>query len=457
MASSTLPTSRGRRLARLGGLAARLGGNALGHLGTRITSGKARALESMHRRAAEQLFETMAEMKGLPMKVGQILSFMDGVVPPEHQAAYAELLARLQVRAKPMAWEPMAEVLEAELGRPVDEVFARFEREPVAAASIGQVYRAELEDPEGARRVVAVKVQYPGIAEALRADLANAGGIAKTLHGMIPGVESEVMITDFLARIGEECDYRREAENMREFAARWQGEARVHIPGVVDALCTERVLVTEFVDALSFEAFLAQASPAQRDAAGEVLFDFVMRSLLREGLFNADPHPGNFLFTLDPEDPELPAGVRVVFLDFGCVQHFDPEARAALRSVARSILAGERGEALWRVLREAMQFPEDTAPTLREIIEDYVLFCFEPAVEAQPYRYTRDYTSRLSALTFEAKKTIAMNLLRIGWREPKREGLVLLSRILFGLNSVLASLEARGQWAATLSRYAVEA
>lgn len=426
-------TGRAGRLARLGGLAARLGGSAAGALGTRIASGRDKALEKLHRRTAEQLFETMGEMKGLPMKVGQILSFMDGVVPAEYQGIYGELLSRLQVSAKPFAWDAMREVLEAELRRPYTEAFASFETEPIAAASIGQVYRAELEDG----RVVAVKIQYPDIATAVRSDLRNAGGIAKTLHAVMPNVQSQVMIQDFLDRIEEECDYRREAENMATFSARWADDPRVLIPAVHPELSSERVLVTELMPGQRLDEVVATASQERRSAIGAVLFGFVFRSLLRHGMFNADPHPGNFLF---------PGDDRVVFLDFGCVQYFDEASRLAFREVIDAILDGQRGPALWTVIAQALEFPEDTSAPLREIIEKYILFCFEPALSPQPFRYTRDYTKRLSELTIEAKMTIAKNLLRDGWREPKRHGLVLLSRILFGMNSLLATLEAEGDW-----------
>jgi predicted unusual protein kinase regulating ubiquinone biosynthesis (AarF/ABC1/UbiB family) len=433
---SDFRTGRAGRLASLGGLAVRLGGTAIGLAGKRVTAGRDRALEALHRRTAEQLFETMAQMKGLPMKVGQLLSFMDGVVPPEYQSIYSQLLSRLQVSAKPMPWEQMRAVLEAELGQLYTEAFASFETEPIAAASIGQVYRAELADG----RRVAVKVQYPGIATAVRSDLRNAGSIVKTIHSIMPNVQSGVMVQDFLDRIGEECDYRREAKNMQAFHARWADDPRVVIPAVVPELSRERVLVSELHVGQTLDEAAATADQSRRSAIGVVLFEFVFHSLLTHGMFNADPHPGNFLF------PNDPGPVRVVFLDFGCVQYFDDDARRAIRRVVDAILDGVRGEALWPVLTAAFQFPDDTSAPLREIIEKYGVYCFEPALEPQPYRYTHDYTRRLSELTFEAKMTVAKHLLRVGWRDPKRHGLVMLSRILFGMNSLLATLEAEADW-----------
>ena len=436
-------TGRAGRLANLGALAARLGGTAVGMVGKRITAGRDEALEALHRRTAEQLFETMGQMKGLPMKVGQILSFMDGVVPPEAQRIYGDVLSRLQVNAQPLPWAQMQVVLEDGLGRPWTEVFKALDTVPIAAASIGQVYKAQLADG----REVAVKLQYPGVAEAVRSDLDNAGSIARTMNAVMPNVQMKVMIEDFLARIGEECDYRREAANMEMFRARWRDDPQVRIPAVIAELSSERVLVSELMPGQRLDEVAASADQARRSALGEVLFRFVFRSLLSHGMFNADPHPGNFLFPTDADGEDV-----VVFLDFGCVQTFDPEAREAMRAVIDAILAGATGDALWAVLAPALEFPADTSAPLREIICKYVLFCFEPALAPQPFRYTKAYTSQLSELTMEAKMTVAKNLLRIGWREPKRHGLVLLSRILFGMNSVLASLEAEADWRALLQQ-----
>ena len=128
------------------------------------------------------------------------------------------------------------------------------------------------------------------------------------------------------------------------------------------------------------------------------------------------------------------------------MQRYDDDSRAAFTRLIRAILEGRREDALWRVVADSMQFPSAVSKTLREIIEEYLLFCFEPAIAPQPYRYTRAYTSRLSELTMQMKLKIFKNLLRIGWKEPKRAGLVMLSRILFGMNSLLASLEAEGDW-----------
>jgi hypothetical protein len=280
----------------------------------------------------------------------------------------------------------------------------------------------------------------------VRADLSNVGALLNTMQAILPNVDSGVMIQDFLDRIAEECDYRREAVNMQTFRERWLDDPRVVIPAVVTELSSERVLVSDLEIGQRLDELAASSDLARRSAVGEILFTFVFRSLLRHGMFNADPHPGNFLFPAETSS----RAAEVVFLDFGCVQYFDEDSRSAMRRVIDTILSGATGADLWPVLAAALEFPADTSAPLRELIEKYVLYCFEPVLAPQPYRYTREYTTRLSELTIEAKLTVAKNLLRFGWREPKRHGLVMLSRILFGMNSVLATLEAEADWRSLL-------
>ncbi len=433
---SRFRTGRLGRLASLGGLATRLAGGAISSAGKRITAGRDAAAEALHRKTAQQLLSTMGRMKGLPMKVGQLLSFMDGVVPGEYQPIYGELLAKLQVRVEPMPWEDVRPILERELGAPCERLFRAIDPEPLAAASIGQVHRGEL--PDG--QAVAIKIQYPGIDAAVQSDLKNANALVSTMSAIMP-IDNRTMVRDFLGRIGEELDYRNEARNQRDFGERWRDEPRVVIPEVVAPLSSQRVLVSHLMRGETFAELCDSEDAARKSAVGEVLFTFVFRSLLTHGIFNADPHPGNYLFG---------PGDRVIFLDFGCVQRYDEASRAAFRRLIEAILEGRRGEALWRVIAETLEFPDSVSLPLREIIEDYLLYCFKPALDPQPFRYTRAYTSQLSELTMQMKLKIFKNLFRIGWKEPKRAGLVMLSRILFGMNSLLAALEAEGDWRARL-------
>jgi predicted unusual protein kinase regulating ubiquinone biosynthesis (AarF/ABC1/UbiB family) len=224
---------------------------------------------------------------------------------PEH---VREVLAELQHGAPPMSADLAATVVEAELGAPPAELFADWDPAPIAAASIGQVHRAITRDG----RAVAVKVQYPGVDEAIAADLDNAGMIFSGLGMLFPGMEPGPIVEELRSRLVEELDYTLEAANQRLFAEFYRGHPFIQVPEVVDELSTRRVLTTELAVGERFDA-LASWAQDERDLAAETIFRFVFRSLYRLGAFNGDPHPGNYLFR---------PGGRVTFLDFGLVKRF---------------------------------------------------------------------------------------------------------------------------------------
>src|SRR3712207_4658246 len=215
MAKDRIPTGRIARTARVSSLAA---GQAARHLGTRAANltrseaGREQALERRHLEAAEQIVTALGTMKGAAMKLGQVMSFLDvGLVPEEHREQFQRKLGALRDAAPKVRFDDMRKVIEAELGEPLAEIFAVFDPEPIAAASIGQVYRAELHDG----REVAVKVQYPGVAQAVRADLQNLGMILRILKTIAPGLDVRSTATEIRARITEELDYELEAQNQR--------------------------------------------------------------------------------------------------------------------------------------------------------------------------------------------------------------------------------------------------
>ena len=254
------------------------------------------------------------------MKVGQIASFIDtGAFPEEAQERIQAKLAELRDSAPQVAFKDMRKVIEEELEQPLDEVFAEFDEEAVAAASIGQVYRARLHDG----RDVAVKVQYPGVAAAVRSDLQNLGLLMRVAKRIAPGMDAKAMTAELRERLSDELDYEHEAQAQRAFARAWRGHPFVFVPDVVTSLCRERVLVTEWVDGLGFEE--VKGLPAdERDRFGEIVFRFFFGSLYRNGHFSGDPHPGNYKLMDDG---------RVAFLDFGMTkrlgrEHVDAEIRA---------------------------------------------------------------------------------------------------------------------------------
>jgi predicted unusual protein kinase regulating ubiquinone biosynthesis (AarF/ABC1/UbiB family) len=263
------------------------------------------------------------------MKVGQMASVWDlWGLPPEEQAQLQDKLGELRDSAPQVAFKEMRKVIESDLGDGIENVFAEFDPDAAAAASIGQVYRARLHDG----RAVAVKVQYPHVAATVRADLQNLGLVLRAAKRFAPGLDPAAVAGELRERIGEELDYEHEAQAQRAFARRWRGHPFVVIPDVVTSLCRARVLVTEWVDGLGFTD-IKQAPQATRDRVGEIIVRFYFGSLYRFGQFSGDPQPGNFLL--------LPDG-RVAFLDFGMTKQV---SRARVTAELGVLRAGVDGDA----------------------------------------------------------------------------------------------------------------
>ncbi|HXE45724.1 MAG TPA: AarF/ABC1/UbiB kinase family protein [Conexibacter sp.] len=327
MARDRIPTSRVRRTATLGRLAA---GQAVRQAGTRaanVTRSREdaqAALERRHLEAAEQIVTALGTMKGAAMKLGQVLSFLDvGLVPEEHREEFQRKLAALRDAAPKVAFKDMRKVIETELDDDLGELFAAFDEEPIAAASIGQVYRARLHDG----RDVAVKVQYPGVAAAVRADMQNLGLIMRVVKRMTPGLDVKAVTDEIRLRIDEELDYELEAQNQRSLARIYRGHPFIHVPDVVTRLSRERVIVSGFVEGIGFEQ-LKSYPQADRDRLGEIVFRFFFGCLCRHHQFSGDPHPGNFLLMADG---------RVAFLDFGLFKRMSVADVEHELAVARAV------------------------------------------------------------------------------------------------------------------------
>jgi predicted unusual protein kinase regulating ubiquinone biosynthesis (AarF/ABC1/UbiB family) len=311
-----IPTGRVRRSAKLGST---LGKQATRYAGTK-TANVARSpqsaderLESRHLEMALKIASTLGEMKGAAMKLGQLASFVDtDFLPEEYREIYQEQLARLRTSAPAMPWEKVATVLESEYrDERLDELFAEIEPEAIAAASIGQVHRATLHDG----RTVAVKVQYPGVAEALEADLQNMGMIVRLGKALAPGLDPKAIAEEVRERVMEELDYEYEAQSQRTFSRAYRRHPFIYVPDVLTRLSRRRVLVTEYVEGLGFEA-VKQLPKQERDRFGEIVYRFSFGSIYHLQHFNADPHPGNYILMQDG---------RIAFLDFGMTKRLDPE------------------------------------------------------------------------------------------------------------------------------------
>lgn len=346
MARDRIPTSRVARTAKLGRLAA---GQAMRQAGTRAANvarskeDAQAALERRHLEAAEQIVAALGTMKGAAMKLGQVLSFLDvGLVPEEHREEFQAKLAALRDAAPKVNFKDMRKVIEEELDDELGEVFASFEETPIAAASIGQVYRARLHDG----RDVAVKVQYPGVAAAVRADMQNLGLIMRLIKRVAPGMDAKAIAEEIRLRIDEELDYELEAQNQRSLARIFRGHPFIHVPDVVTRLSRERVIVSEFVEGRGFEE-LKHGAQEERDRLGEIVFRFFFGCLYRHHQFSGDPHPGNFL--LQPDG-------RVAFLDFGLFKRMAPEA-VELELACQRAVAEDDAERLHQLLGESGFLP----------------------------------------------------------------------------------------------------
>src|SRR4051812_35832049 len=344
-----IPKGRVRRTAKVGRLA---GGQAARNAATKATNlarseeGRRNAAERRQIQAAEQIVHVLGTMKGAAMKVGQVASFIDVPgLPEEVRDVFQAELAKLRDAAPQVSFKDMRKVIETDLEEPLEDVFAEFEEEALGAASIGQVYRARLHDG----RRVAVKVQYPGVAQAVRADLQNLGLLLRAARTMAPGLDAKAVGAELRERLTEELDYEHEAQSQRAMARAWRGHPFVVVPDVVTSLSRERVLVSEWVDGIGFEQ-VKQLPQDERDRFGEIVFRFFAGSLWRTGFFSGDPHPGNYLLLEDG---------RVAFLDFGMTKKLSFERLSDERDLVRAAIDGDVEGFHEQVLKAGYYQPDD--------------------------------------------------------------------------------------------------
>jgi predicted unusual protein kinase regulating ubiquinone biosynthesis (AarF/ABC1/UbiB family) len=354
-----IPTSRVRRTATVGRLAATETVKQLGTRAANMARGEEAAQEALARRqveTAKQIVAVLGTMKGAAMKLGQVMSFLDvGLVPEEYREEFQRELAKLRDAAPTVSFEQMRRVIEGDLEDGISAVFEDFEEEPIAAASIGQVYRARLRE-DG--REVAVKVQYPGVAAAVRADLQNVDILMRLLKRMTPQLDVRGIAREIRERIGEELDYELEASNQRSLARIYDGHPFIKVPAVFTELSRERVLVTEFVRGVGFEDLKGYAQ-AERDRIGEIVFRFFLGCLYRHHQFSGDPHPGNFMLLADG---------HVAFLDFGLYKRLDP-GPVELELAAQRAVIEHDAPALHTLLAESGFLPQPGRVDPRELLE----------------------------------------------------------------------------------------
>lgn len=376
--------------------------------------------------AALYAAEVLSELRGLPAKAGQLSGYVDGLVPPAQRAAFASAMQKLQTATAPSPPDRVKRLVEAELRRPLSEAFRSFDDTPFASASIGQVHRARL--PDG--RAVAVKVQHPGIAAAVEGDLDSARIIELVIGRLAPAtLDVDALFQEVSARFREELDYEHEGRNIAEFQKLHAGDPTMQLPRFIPSHSSKRVLTTLYCNGETFEQACTHAT-AFREQYAATLWRFVTRSILHGGLFNADPHPGNYLFNKD---------AKVVFLDFGCVQRLSEERR--VQAGALRLAAVERDEAAFE--RAVRDWFGTRGGRYEAGAQRFMRLCFEP-VFGSPFRFTSEFAARVVAGIQEFKGLMLS-------REPSAVRFpaetVLLNRLQFGFYSVLARLDVEVDYA----------
>ncbi len=424
-----LPQGRLRRTLPLAGLTARAAGGRV-FAALREKAGDPGAVDRFHERTADRYAQLLDHSKGVLMKAGQIFSMVDtSCIGNGELSPYQAALSRLQADAPPMDPALARDVVGRDLGRRVDEVFAEFTDEPFAAASIGQVHRAVLHDG----REVAVKIQYPGVAEAIRADLANTELLATFLRfgastsGIAHPANLRQATREIAARINEEIDYRHEAANIAAFCRLYRDHPFIRVPQVISAASADRVLTMTYLDGMDW----ATAQRADQDLKNtwvEVIGRFVFGSYRHANLLYADPHTGNYCFGTDG---------TVGFVDFGCVKVLPESQRLRVVLLARAIV--ERRKDTVHDLMVQAGFLAGRDDLTEQEVYNWWAELFHESLQNQPATFTTDTSRRVirGLLDVRSPEHVLRRMLI-----PK--DFVFFSRIILSLLGIAAQLGATG-------------
>jgi len=435
VSSDEMVSSAARRFLKLGGLAGRVGASVAASYALDLVSTgpskKIRQTENLVKNAL-RIVETLGELKGAAMKVGQMLSLHEGLLPPE----VAEVLRTLQKEAPKVP----AEVMEFEVRGALpdfDELFAEFDFTAFAAASIGQVHRARLRDG----RPVAVKVQYPLIDEIVKADLKNLKTLMKRLFALFTDADFEPIWGELREVLLQEIDYLHEAENIRRMTDLHAEIPEVVIPRVIDEATAKNVLTMELVEGIQAAEACSHRYPSElRSRWGVVLSELQIRGIMEHRLVHADPNMANFAFREDGS---------VVVYDFGCLKEVPPDLARAYADAFVAVIEDRVADlpSIFAGIGLAMR---DGAPIDVRLIEPYIELIGEVFRTSPPYTFGED------------NDEIYREIFRLGmedWPEKKDmlfpEDVIFINRSLTGHFGNLSRLHAAGPWRDLVLRYAL--
>ncbi len=416
-------SARNLRLAKLG---VKGGGRYAKYRARRIFADAARSEEldsQFQLQTAEDVAAELGQMKGAMMKIGQMASYIDTGLPDTVRKS----LASLQHDAPPMSAELAAQQIESELGERPERLFAHWDPVPLASASIGQVHRAITHDDHP----VAVKVQYPGVGEAMASDLENADWIFAGMAAMFPGLEKGPIIEELKVRLIEELDYTLEAKRQRRFHEAYRGHPFVTVPAIHDRYSTKRVLTSELAEGVRFSE-VVKWSQEERNLAAETLFRFSFGAIYREHMFNGDPHPGNYLFQ---------PGGRVTFLDFGLVKEFQPEETNLFEDLITHMVLNHDPSSFRKLIEGAGLLSSQAGHSDAEVI-DYFSFYYRYVMEDRPVTIDAAYAADGVSMLFDMNSEHGSLMKQLN----VPPAFVVLQRITLGLMGLFAQLDATMNW-----------
>ena len=418
---SDIKRGRAARNAKLASIPVGFAGRAALGFGKRLTGkSKDEVQAELMEKAANQLFTVLGELKGGAMKVGQALSVMEAAIPEQFGEPYREALTKLQKDAPPLPASKVHRVLDAQLGTKWRDRFTSFDDTPVASASIGQVHKAVWSDG----REVAVKIQYPGADEALRADLKTMQRLVGMVRQLSPGADVQGIVDELIERTEMELDYRLEADNQRAFAKAYAGHPRFLVPHIVAS--APKVVIQEWIEGIPMAHIIRDGTPEQRDLVGTLLLELTFDAPRRLGMMHGDAHPGNFML--------LPDG-RMGVIDFGAVAPL-PEGLPIELGMTIRLARDKNYDLLMPTMEKAGLIQRGQQVSVREI--DEMLRQYVEPIEVEVFHYTRKWLQRMTSVQID-RSVAQIKAARQMDLPPK---LAIPTRVIGSVAAILCQLDA---------------